>query len=194
MKATVRVPSVSTMPGLREYCRDPLFVFDGSDDLKAGCDYSRMLEEGTILIEMPLPPTVHMGDYPKAKSVILTRGIPAVFNTSALDPVLTLDGRDPDLPTQALDALQRHAQTTRRIPRLDLFRIVEFEKTDEFFSSPALRRYAHSGPTPVLPHGRTISEIRGNRFLIDADAPITGDFKTGACALCQERPMLNQTN
>jgi hypothetical protein len=186
MKATVRVPSVSTMPGLREYCRDPLFVFDGSDDLKAGCDYSRMLEEGTILIEMPLPPTVHMGDYPKAKSVILTRGIPAVFNTSALDPVLTLDGRDPDLPTQALDALQRHAQVTRRIPRLDLFRIVEFEKTRS--------GDMHSGPTPVLPHGRTISEIRGNRFLLDADAPITGDFKTGACALCQQRLMLNQTN
>jgi hypothetical protein len=88
--------------------RDPLFVFDGSDDLN-GNGYSRMLEEATILIEIPLPPTVRMGDDPRARSVILTRGIPTTLKTPALDPVLMLDGRDPDLPTQALHALQRHA-------------------------------------------------------------------------------------
>jgi cytochrome c peroxidase len=175
--------------------RDPLFVFDGSDDLN-GNGYSRMLEEATILIEIPLPPTVRMGDDPRARSVILTRGIPTTLKTPALDPVLMLDGRDPDLPTQALHALQRHAQITRRIPRLDLFRIAGFEKTEEFFSSPMLRRYARGGPAPVLLQGRTMAEIRGRRFFIDAPAtpPPAGDLKTGACALCHSGPMLNQTN
>jgi hypothetical protein len=176
---------------LSENYRDPLFLFDGSDDGK-GNGISRMLDEATILIEVPLPPTVRMGDDPKARSVFLARGIPTTLNTPALDPVLMLDGRDPDLPTQALHAIRAHTQTTRRIPSLDLLRIAEFEKSDQFFSSPALMRYAQGGPAPVLPAGRTRSEIRGRRFFIDA--PVTGDNKTGACAVCHSGPMLNQTN
>ena len=171
--------------------RDPLFLFDGSDDGK-GNGFNRMLDEATILIEIPLPPTVRMGDDPKARSVFLARGIPTTLNTPALDSVLMLDGREPDLQTQALHAIQAHTQATRRIPQLDLLRIAEFEKTDEFFSSPTLMRYAQGGPAPVLPPGRTISEIRGRRFFIDA--PLTGDNKTGACAVCHSGPMLNQTN
>jgi cytochrome c peroxidase len=171
--------------------RDPLFVFDGSDDGK-GNGFSRMLDEATILIEIPLPPTVRMGDDPKARSVVLARGIPTTLNTPALDIVLMLDGREPDLPTQALHAIERHAQATRRIPQPHLLRIAEFEKSDEFFSSPTLRRYAQGGPAPMLPAGRTMSEIRGRRFFIDA--PLTGDNKAGACAVCHSGPMLNQTN
>ena len=171
--------------------RDPLFVFDGSDDGQ-GNGVTRMLEEATILVEIPLPPTVRMGDDPNARSVVLPRGIPTTLNTPALDPVLMLDGRDPELQTQALHAIQRHAQVTGLIPRLDLLQIAEFELSERFFSSPALRRYAAGGPPPRLPEGRTPAEIRGRRFFIDA--PATGDLKTGACALCHSGPMLNQTN
>src|SRR5436190_987930 len=60
---------------LRKDYRDPLFVFDGSDDGK-GNGFSRMLDDATILIRIPLPPTVRMGDDPKARSVMLARGIP----------------------------------------------------------------------------------------------------------------------
>jgi cytochrome c peroxidase len=176
---------------LRRDHLDPLFVFDGSDDGK-GNGIRRMLDEATVLIRIPLPHSVTLADDPKATFVDLIRGIPTTLNTPALDPVLMYDGRDPDLPTQALHALQRHAQVTRRIPQMDLFRIAEFEKTEEFFSSAALRRYARGGPAPRLPEGRTFSEIRGRRFFIDA--PPTGDLKTGACALCYSGPMLNQTN
>jgi hypothetical protein len=171
--------------------QDPLFLFDGSDDGR-GNGFSRMLDEATILIEIPLQPTVRMGDDPKARSVFLARGIPTTLNTPALDQIFMVDGRETDLPTQALHAIQRHAEATRRIPKTDLLRIAEFEKTDEFFSSPTLRSYAHGGPPPVLPPGRTMSEIRGRRFFIDA--PLTGDNKTGGCAVCHSGPMLNQTN
>src|SRR6266513_1595315 len=75
--------------------RDPLFLFDGSDDgLGNGAD--RMRRDATILIEIPLPSTVSLADDPTARSVILRRGIPSTHNTPALDPVLMLDGRDPD--------------------------------------------------------------------------------------------------
>jgi cytochrome c peroxidase len=176
---------------LKKDYRDPLFVFDGSDDGQ-GNGMSRMLQEATVLVNIPLPPTVRLADDPDARFVFLTRGIPSTLNTPALDPVLMLDGRDPDLPTQALHAIQRHAQVSTAIPHLDLLRIAEFEKTEQFYSSPRLRRYAQGGPAPRLPEGRTISEIRGKRFFIDA--PATGDLKTGACALCHSGPMLNQTN
>jgi cytochrome c peroxidase len=176
---------------LRKDFRDPLFVFDGSDDGQ-GNGVRRMLDEATVLVEIPLPPSVRLGDDPNARSVLLARGIPTTLNTPARDPVLMLDGRDPELQTQALHAIQRHAQVTRLIPRLDLLHIAEFELSQQFFSSPILRRYAAGGSVPTLPAGRTLSEIRGRRFFIDA--PATGDLKTGACALCHSGPMLNQTN
>jgi len=175
----------------RKDVQDPLFVFDGSDDGQ-GNGVGRMLEEATILVEIPLPPSVRLADDPNARSVVLARGIPTTLNTPALDPVLMLDGRDPELQTQALHAIQRHAQVTGLIPRLDLLHIAEFELSKQFFSSPVLRRYAAGGSAPSLPEGRTLSEIRGRRFFIDA--PATGDLKTGACALCHSGPMLNQTN
>jgi len=178
---------------LQKDFRDPLFVFDGSDDGQ-GNGVRRMLDEATVLVEIPLPPNVRLGDDPNARSVILARGIPSTLNTPALDPVLMLDGRDPDLQTQALHAIQRHAQVSGLIPRLDLLHIAEFELSEQFFSSPVLRRYAAGGSAaPNLPDGRTPSEIRGRRFFIDAPASVD-DLKTGACGLCHSGPMLNQTN
>lgn len=188
--------TVSPEDASKKDFRDPLFAFDGSDDGQ-GNGMLRMLTEATVLIKIPLPSNVRLGDDPtNPRFVVLARGIPSTLNTPALDPVLMLDGREPDLQTQALHAIQRHAQVTTPIPRFALFRIAEFEKTEQFFSSPILRRYFRSGLAsefaPKLPEGRTPSQIRGRRFFIDA--PATGDLKTGACALCHSGPMLNQTN
>jgi cytochrome c peroxidase len=175
----------------RKDSSDPLFEFDGSDD---GADHgvSRMLTDATVLIEIPLPPNVSLADDPTARSVILRRGIPSTLNTPALDPVLMLDGREPNLPTQAGNAIRRHAQAPGPVSESDLMEIAGVEITAQFFSSPALRRFGRGGPAPVLPEGRTASEKRGRLFFIDA--PATGDFKRGACAVCHSGPMLNQTN
>ena len=91
--------------------RDPLFLFDGSDDGQ-GHGVTRMLKDATILITLPLPPNVTLADNPTARTVTLRRGIPTTHNTPALDPVLMLDGREPNLPTQALHAIQAHDQPT----------------------------------------------------------------------------------
>lgn len=170
---------------------DPLFVFDGSDDGK-GHGVSRMLKDATILMEIPLPPNVALADDPKAKSVTLRRGIPTTRNTPALDPVLMLDGRESNLQTQALHAIQAHFQPTILPSQSDLLGISQFELTDQFFSSPTLRAYARGGPAPVLPRGTTDSEKRGRLFFVDT--PFVPGGKGGSCAFCHSGPMLNQTN
>jgi cytochrome c peroxidase len=171
--------------------RDPLFLFDGSDDGQ-GHGHSRMLEDATVLIEIPLPPNVSLAGDPKTRSVTLRRGIPTTRNTPALDPVLMLDGREPNLPTQALHAIQAHDQPTALPTLSDLLGISQFEQTEPFFSSPTLRRYAQGGPAPVLPEATTNSEKRGRLFFVDA--PFVPGGKAGACAFCHSGPMLNQTN
>jgi len=176
----------------RENRRDPLFLFDGSDDGQ-GRGVSRILQDATILITIPLPANVSLGDDAAARSVVLRRGIPSTHNTPALDRVLMLDGREPDLPTQALHAIQRHGQVSGAIQESDLLSIAQFELTEQFFSSDALRKFAAGDGAPKLPAGRTDSEKRGRLFF--EDGPVTGpDFKKGACAICHSGPMLNQTN
>jgi cytochrome c peroxidase len=171
---------------------DPLFSFDGSDD-GAGHGVSRILADATILVEIPLPPNVTLADDPSARSVILRRGIPSTLNTPALDPVLMLDGRAPTLQAQAADAIAGHAQASL-IPTSDqLNAIADFQKTDDFFTSSALRNFARGGDAPGLPYGSTESERRGRRFFEDLPGT-TGDLKDGLCAACHSGPMLNQTN
>jgi cytochrome c peroxidase len=170
---------------------DPLFLFDGSDDGQ-GHGVSRILRDATILITLPLPPNVSLADDPTARNVTLRRGIPTTLNTPALDPVLMLDGRDPNLPTQALHAIQAHFQPTILPTMQDLLGISQFELTEPFYSSPTLRDYARGGPPPVLPQGTTDSEKRGRVFFVDA--PFVAGGKAGACAFCHSGPMLNQTN
>ncbi|HEX6624768.1 MAG TPA: hypothetical protein VF064_13730 [Pyrinomonadaceae bacterium] len=171
--------------------RDPLFLHDGSDDGQ-GNGVSRMLGDATVLVEVPLPPNVSLADDPTARTVTLRRGIPSTLNTPALDRVLMLDGREPDLQTQALGAIRSHAQSTEEPSAGDLRRIAEFERSKDFFSSDALRRFAAGGPAPVLPEGSTPSERRGRRFFEDAADP--ADPKVGSCAACHSGPMLNETN
>jgi hypothetical protein len=170
---------------------DPLFLHDGSDD-GLGSGVTRMLADATILVEIPLPPNVRLADDPSARSVTLRRGIPTTLNTPALDSVLMLDGRQPTLEAQAHGAILDHTQSTIVPDAYDLAAIKNFQLTDAFFSSPALRNFAHGGPAPVLPAGTTDSERRGRKFF--EDLPPGPTFKDGLCAACHSGPLLNQTN
>jgi cytochrome c peroxidase len=170
---------------------DPLFLHDGSDDGR-GNGATRIQKDGTILVEMILPRTVTLADDPNAKSVVVRRGVPSTLNSPALDPILMWDGREPSLESQALGAIRGHAQSVILPSEKDLQRIAEFQRTDAFFTSPALRNYARGGSAPGLPQGRTESEKRGRRFF--EDVPLTAGSTTGHCAVCHSGPMLNQTN
>ncbi|MFN7915376.1 MAG: cytochrome c peroxidase [Vicinamibacterales bacterium] len=171
--------------------RDPLFIHDGSDDGK-GNGASRMLKDATVLVEIPLPPNVSLAADPSARSVIVRRGVPSTLNTPSLDPVLMLDGRQPTLGAQAMGAVHDHAQALRGLTARELDKLVDFEKSDAFFSSKTLRDYARHGVVPVLPDGKTDAERRGRRFF--EDVVDFQDFKHGACAACHAGPMLNETN
>src|SRR5580765_6715940 len=157
---------------------DPLFLFDGSDDGQ-GHGVSRMLSDATVLVAIPLPANVSVADDPAARSVVLRRGTPSTLNTPALDRVLMLDGRDPNLPTQALHAIQSHFQPTTPPTQADLLGISQFELTEPFFSSFRLLAYARGGPPPALPKGSTDSEKRGRLFFVDG--PFVTGGKAGAC-------------
>ena len=176
--------------------QDPLFRHDGSDDGK-GHGVSRMLKDATVLVEVPLPDNVSLADDPDARSVILRRGIPSTINTPALDKVLMLDGRQPSLELQAAGAIHDHAQALIMPTAKELRRIAEFEQGDDFFSSPAMRRFAHGGPAPELPQGRTASEKRGRRFFEDLPpnpANFPEGLKDGLCSSCHSGPLLNKAN
>jgi hypothetical protein len=176
---------------LKRNPKDPLFVHDGSDD-GHGNGVQRMLKDATFLVEIKLPPNVSLAKDPNARTVTLRRGVPSTLNTPALDPVLMLDGRDPNLETQASNAIRSHYQGLDDPSSDDLRLIAGFQKSFEFFSSFELWRFARGGPDPELPRGRTESEKRGRRFFEDAAGdPFT---KIGICAACHSGPMLNQTN
>jgi hypothetical protein len=191
---TTGTGTVSPQDAKERYQRnpsDPLFLFDGSNDGQ-GHGVARMLKDATILITLPLPPNLTLADNPTVRTITLRRGIPTTHNTPALDPVLMLDGREPNLPMQAFHAIQAHFQPTI-VPRMaDLLGISQFELTEPFFSSPTLRAYAQGGPPPVLPQGTTESEKNGRTFFVDA--PFVPGGKAGSCAFCHSGPLLNQTN
>lgn len=172
---------------------DPLFLHDGSDD-GLGNGITRMLSDATILVEIPLPANVELGDNPDASSVTLARGIPTTLNTPALDPVLMLEGRQPNLQAQAAGAIADHAQATVVPTAKQLDRIAEFQETDAFFSSRALRNFARGGPAPELPQGRTAAEKRGRRFFEDVPPNPADGFTSGLCSHCHSGPLMNQTN
>jgi hypothetical protein len=180
--------TVSPDDALRRFLRnpdDPLFVHDGSDD-GLGNGVTRMVTDATILMEIPLRSNVILKDDPTARTVILRRGIPTTLNTPALDPVLMLDGRQPNLQSQAAGAIHDHAQATQQPTTTQLNRIAEFQLTDAFFSSTDLRNFARGGDAPRLPKGRTDSEKRGRRFFEES--------VDGICGHCHGGPMLNATN
>jgi cytochrome c peroxidase len=183
--------------------RDPLFVHDGSDDEDGdgfgdGKHARRMLADATILMRIPLHPNVTLVSDPHARFVTVRRGIPTTLNTPKLDPVLMLDGRQPDLESQALGAITDHAQATRPPQRRELELIAKFQQlAPRFFTSLAVEIFSLGGPPPRLPRGRTASEKRGRTFFEDVppDFSVTPpNFKPGACAACHSGPLLNETN
>src|SRR5262245_12317983 len=172
---------------------DPLFLHDGSDD-GLGHGTSRMRKNATVLMTIHMAPNVQLADDPAARTVVLRRGIPTTLNTPALDSVLMVDGRQPSLELQATGAILDHAQGA--VPSLaDLQAIAEFQKTNAFFTSPAVRRFAlEKGDAPELPKGQTASEKRGRRFFEDVPPDPQDGFRPGLCAHCHSGPLFNQTN
>jgi cytochrome c peroxidase len=151
-----------------------------------------MLADATILMKISLPPNVRLGDSAD-RFVMVPRGIPTTLNTPALDPVLMLDGRQASLELQAGGAIHDHAEATVEPSLNQLELIRQFQLTDEFFSSPALRERANGGPGPRLPRGTTDAERRGRRFFEDVP-PNPADFRPGLCAACHSGTLMNQTN
>ena len=172
---------------------DPLFAHDGSDDGQ-GHGTSRMRKDATVLMTIRMANNVQLADDLTAKTVVIARGIPTTLNTPALDDVLMVDGRQPTLEDQASGAIQDHAQGA--VPSIaGLHAIAAFQKSNAFFSSPELRRFAlEQGPAPTLPLGETESERRGRRFFEDLPPDPTDGLKPGLCSHCHSGPLLNQTN
>jgi cytochrome c peroxidase len=171
---------------------DPLFLHDGSDDGQ-GNGVRRMLTDATVLVTVPLAANVTLADDPDARTVTVRRGIPTTLNTPALDPVLMVDGRQPDLRSQAVDAIRDHAQGG--VPTFaDAEAIAAFQQTRAFFSSSELWWFARGGPAPRLPQGRTAAERRGRRFFEDLPPNPADGLKGGLCAHCHSGPLLNTTN
>ena len=172
---------------------DPLFVHDGSDD-GLGNGTSRMRTDATVLINIPLAPNVSLLEDPEARTVTVRRAIATTLNSPALDEQIMLDGRQPNLESQAAGAIMDHAQGV--VPSFaSLHAIAEFQKTNAFFTSPEVRRFAlEAGPAPPLPAGYTASEKRGRRFFEDVPPDPAAGFKPGLCAHCHSGPLLNKTN
>ncbi len=167
---------------------DPLFRPIDSDD-GAGDSYTSLQQRATVRVTIPLPPGVQLVSDPTATSITLRRAIPTTINTPALDPNLMWDGREPDLVSQARDAILGHAQATI-VPTLDQLQLITaFEQGPTFFSSEVLRQYAAGGPAPTWPAGNTDSEKRGRRWFVqDSAAP-----RFNICGQCHGGPMTNET-
>src|SRR5262252_7596530 len=156
---------------------DPLFRPIDSDG-GAGVSYSRLLTHGTFRVFVQLPSNIQLADDPGASRVALFRStLPT--NNIALDPFIMWDGREPDLPHQAFDALVTHSQITERPTPDDLQRIADFQ-THQLFSSRALANFAGGAPPPFLPEGRTESERRGRGFFVPKPGVVNCSSATAA--------------
>jgi len=172
---------------------DPLFLHDGSDD-GLGAGSSRMRADATVLVTIPLAANVSLVDYPLARTVTVRRAIATTLNSPALDEQIMLDGRQPSLEAQAAGAILDHAQGVPPSAAA-AHAIALFQKSNAFFTSPELRRFAlENGPAPGLPQGQTASEKRGRRFFEDVPPDPTAGFKPGLCSHCHSGPLLNKTN
>jgi hypothetical protein len=162
---------------------DPLFRAIDSDD-GSGASYDRLLPHATFRVFVDLPPNIRLADDPDATRVALFRStLPT--NNIALDPFIMWDGREPNLPHQALDAFVTHSEITEQPTPEELERIGAFQER-QLFSSPAVDRFAKGGPPPSLPEGHTPSERRGRAFFIPTPGVVN-------CSLCHSGPMLNET-
>lgn len=164
---------------------DPLFRSIDSDD-GSGDSYTRLLEDATILVTLPLPSGWALADDPGATSVTVARGIPTTLNVPSLDDIFMADGRNDTLEEQALGAVNAHYEPGRQPTESELEAIADHQQTNKFFSNNTLRKWANGGPPPELPPGNTESEIRGRQWFVPSAA--------GVCSHCHSGPMLNETN
>lgn len=158
---------------------DPVFSPIDSDD-GTGRSYTRLLNEATFNVTIPLAPNVRLAANPGATSVKLRRSVPSTLDTPSLEPVLMWDGREPDLASQARSAILEHSEPGRVPPGPQLDMLASYQQT--LFSSDALRAYANGGPEPMLPEGTTDAERRGRAFFASNQV----------CGACHSGPLLNQ--
>jgi cytochrome c peroxidase len=164
---------------------DPLFRAIDSDD-GSGASYARLLADATILVDIPLPPGWTLVADPSATFVRLPRAVPTTNNVPSLDTMFMADGRFLTLQDQALGAVHAHDEPGREPTAAELDAIAEFQQTNKFFSSNALKKYANGHPPPDLPAGHSQSEKRGRNWFIPS--------ATGVCGHCHSGPMLNETS
>ncbi|MFN5433766.1 MAG: hypothetical protein ACK5ES_04330, partial [Planctomyces sp.] len=100
------IQQVSLLPS-----HDVLFQHDAAD-VMGGNTFNRVRENATFLVPIDLPQNVSISGS-ASRVAVFPRGVPTVYNSSALDPVLMYDGRASNLPLQALDAWLGHSQITR---------------------------------------------------------------------------------
>ena len=179
--ATARKQQLSPADVQRRYAanrHDPLFARSTATMASATATRGSSTRP-RYAYQFPLPPNIWLHDDPAATSVTVFRGIASTKNSPALDPLITFDTREPDLETQAANAILAHFQPTVTPTRRQLEKIADYERT--LFSSRELRRYAHGGPEPELPRGCTPSEKRGRKHFLPNQL----------CGQCHSGPMLN---
>jgi cytochrome c peroxidase len=132
-----------------------------------------------VTVDINLPANVRLASNPSARTVKLCRAVPSVFDAARFDTTIMWDTREPTLQSQALHAIQGHAQARRTPSSSELNSIVDFERV--LFSSKAMLDYAVTGRPPPLPAGKTDSEKRGAAFFA----------ATGLCGSCHNGALLN---
>jgi cytochrome c peroxidase len=156
---------------------DPLFRGVDSDT-GDGAAYTKLLKDATFVVGVPLAANVRAANNPSPMA-FLRRRTPSTLDAPRFDPVVMLDGREPNLQSQATHAIFGHAQGTRPPTDKELNSIVDFERV--LFSSAKMANYAVTGQAPALPTGNTASEKRGAAFF----AP------NALCGSCHGGPLLN---
>ncbi|HVG60285.1 MAG TPA: hypothetical protein VNA24_17130 [Hyalangium sp.] len=140
---------------------DPLFRAIDSDTGN-GSSYTQLRTNATVVVDINLPANIRLAANPSLRTVKLRRAVPTVFDAARFDPQIMFDTREPSLQSQALHAIQGHAQARRTPTTSELNAIVAFERN--LFSSKAMETYARTGTPPPLPTPKTASERRGAAF------------------------------
>ncbi|HEU5057917.1 MAG TPA: hypothetical protein VFU21_15400 [Kofleriaceae bacterium] len=168
---------------------DALFTGDGADTI-GGNTFNRIKQHATVLITLPLADTVSIQGS-SARTVTVARGTPTTMNVPALDPVLMYDGREPDLQSQARNAIIDHAGTSN-VTTQQLNDIAAFQRT--LFNRNNLKKFFQDGTPVTLPQGKTMAEKRGRRWFIDdnkTSANDVGESKFNVCGFCHSGPRLD---
>ena len=125
---------------------------------------------------------VSLLDDPLARTVTVRRAIATTLNSPALDEQIMLDGRQPSLEAQAAGAIVDHAQGVPPSAAA-AHAIAEFQKSNAFFTSPEVRRFA----LEERPGARTAAGTDGIR---EARPPVLRGRAAGSHRRFQAWPLL----